>query len=47
MTRFFQEDLGRQLERIREAGRISTETVSRWSRLAADGTSNFIRARGL
>ena len=46
MSRFFQEDLSRQLERLREAGRISGETFRRWARLAADGARDFVTARG-
>lgn len=46
MTLFFQEDLGRQLERLRDAGRISGQTCRRWAQLAADGARDFVTARG-
>ena len=46
MSRFFQEDLSRQLERLREAGRISAQTCRRWAQLAVDGARDFVTARG-
>ena len=37
MTRFFQEDLARQLDRVQEAARLSGHALRRWSGVAADG----------
>ena len=47
MMNFFREDLGRQLERLREAGRISGQTCRHWAQLAANGARDYVAARGL
>ena len=46
MSRLCQEDLATALNRLREAGLITSQTFSRWSRMLAAGLVEFVRARG-
>ena len=46
MSRLCQEDLATALDRLREAGLITSQTFSRWSRMLAAGLVEFVRARG-
>ena len=46
MNRICAEDLATALNRLREAGLITSQTFSRWSQMLAAGFVEFVRARG-
>ena len=46
MSNQFREDLATAIDRLRDAGAITTQTVAEWSRLLADGFVDFVRTRG-
>ena len=46
MSNQFQEDLATAIDRLREAGVITTQTFGQWSRLLAGGFVDFVRNRG-
>ena len=47
MSNRVQEDLVGAINRLRDAGLITSQTFSRWTRLLADGFVDFVRARGI
>ena len=46
MQNLCQEDLATAINRLREAGLITSQTFSRWSQMLAAGFVEFVRARG-
>ena len=46
MSNQFREDLATAIDRLRDTGVITAQTVAEWSRLLANGFVDFVRTRG-